>query len=111
MKGGIFIFATKVPEQSPQKAPAAMAAATPSSKGIPRYVRTTPAITAQKVISVPTDRSMPPVMMTRVAAMAKTPFTDVACRMAIMFEVCMKLGEAIENPINSTIKLAKANSF
>ena len=38
-------------------------------------------MTAQKVISVPTDRSIPPVMMTNVAATARTPFTAVACRM------------------------------
>ena len=54
---------------------------------------------------------MPPVMMIKVAATASTPLTEVACRMAIMFEVCMKFGDAIENPISKAIKLANASSF
>jgi hypothetical protein len=67
-------------------------------------------MTAQNVISVPTDRSMPPVMMTRVAAMASTPLTEVACRMASTFWVCMKLGEAKLNTTSSAISPEKASS-
>ena len=67
-------------------------------------------MTAQKVIIVPTERSIPPVMITKVTAIASTPFTDVACKIAIMFEVCMKFGEAMEKPISSTIRLAKART-
>ena len=111
MNGGIFILAMKVPEHRPHSAPVAMAAITPSGSGMPRLVRTTPAMTAQNVIKVPTERSIPPVMITRVAATAKTPLTEVACRIAIMLEVCMKLGEAIEKPISRRTRLAKASSF
>ena len=111
MKGGIFILAMNVPEQRPQNAPAPIAAITPIGSGRPRFVSTTPAMTAQKVMSVPTERSIPPVMMTSVAATARTPLTEVACRMAIMLDVCMKFGDAIEKPISRRIRLAKANSF
>ena len=52
-------------------------------------------MTAQKVISVPTDRSMPAVMMTKVQAIASTPFTAVACRMLTRLSACRKLGEAM----------------
>ena len=48
--------------------------------------------------------------MTNVTAIASTPFTEVACKIAIIFEVCMKFGDAIENPINKMIKLAKART-
>jgi hypothetical protein len=73
-------------------------------------VRTTPVTTAQKVISVPTDRSMPPVMMTSVAATASTPLTDVACRMARILAVCRKLGEASEKTTTSASRPEKASS-
>ena len=53
---------------------------------------------------------MPPVMMTSVAATASTPFTDVACKIAIILLVCIKLGEAMEKPISRTTKLAKAST-
>ena len=59
-------------------APAAIAQAMPSNIGIPAHVRMMPAMIAQKVINVPTLRSIPPLMMTSVAAIASTPFTDVA---------------------------------
>jgi 16S rRNA G966 N2-methylase RsmD len=36
-------------------------------------------MTAQNVMSVPTDKSMPPVMITKVQPIASTPFTAVAC--------------------------------
>ena len=67
-------------------------------------------ITAQNVIIVPTDKSMPPVMITSVTATASTPFTDVACRIAIILLVCIKFGEAIEKPISSTTRDAKAST-
>ena len=65
-------------------------------------------MTAQNVIIVPTERSMPPVMITNVTAMARTPLTDAACKIAIMFDVCIKLAEAMEKPISKTMRLAKA---
>jgi hypothetical protein len=84
-----------VPETAPHNAPVASAAIRPVQSGRPQKVSTTPAITAQKVISVPTDRSMPAVMITKVEAMASTPLTAVACRMLIMLSACMKAGEAM----------------
>ena len=73
INGGIFIFETKVPEHRPHSAPDPIAAIIPSGKGMPKLVRTTPAITAVKVIKVPTERSIPPVIMTSVAAIALPP--------------------------------------
>src|SRR6266850_6353042 len=78
---------------------------------MPQNVRNTPAMTAQKVIKVPTDRSMPPVMITNVQAMASTPLTAVDCRMLTMLSACKKLGEAtLKNAINAS-RLANASSF
>ena len=39
-----------------------------------------PITTEQKVIVVPTERSMPPVMITNVTPVARTPLTAVATR-------------------------------
>jgi hypothetical protein len=60
---------------------------------------------------VPTERSIPEVMMTKVQAMASTPLTAVACRMPTMLSVCMKAGEAKLKKIMRPIRLAKASSF
>ena len=68
-------------------------------------------MTAQKVISVPTDRSMPAVMMTKVQAIASTPFTAVACRMLTRLSACRKLGDATPKKIINASRLAKASSF
>src|SRR5258706_3735555 len=68
-------------------------------------------MTAQNVMSVPTDRSMPPVMMTKVQATASTPLTAVDCRMPTMLSVCMKLGDAMLKKTINPIRLANASSF
>src|ERR1700722_6291677 len=94
MNGGIFALATSVPENAPQIAPVAIAATMPAHIGSCQYVRNTPAITAQNVISVPTERSMPAVMMMKVEAMASTPFTAVACNMLIILSNDMNSGDA-----------------
>src|SRR5258708_21930613 len=73
MNGGIVALATNVPETAPHNAPFASAAIRPVQSGRPQKVSTTPAITAQKVISVPTDRSMPAVMITKVEAILPPP--------------------------------------
>ncbi len=50
------------------------------NSGKPACVTTRPSTTVQKVIVVPTDRSMPPVMITNVTPIASTPLTAVATR-------------------------------
>ena len=80
MKGGILAFAMRMPLTAPTRAPAASAAGMPSQSGRPALVTTRPMTTEQKVIVVPTDRSMPPVMITKVTPIARTPFTAVATR-------------------------------
>ncbi len=77
MNGGSFSLATREPEMAPLSAPVPIAARTPVHIGRCQSVRNTPHITAQKVISVPTDRSMPAVMMTKVLATPSTPLTAV----------------------------------
>src|SRR5882762_3412220 len=66
-------------------------------------------MTAQKVISVPTDKSMPAVMMTKVQATASTPLTAVACRMLTMLSACRKLGDASVKKMSRASRLAKAS--
>jgi hypothetical protein len=94
MKGGIFNLAIRVPEITPLKAPMAIAATRPNHNGSCQSLKTTPAVTAVNVIRQPTERSMPPVMMTKVLAIARTPLTAVDCRMPMILSTCMKAGEA-----------------
>ncbi len=68
-------------------------------------------MTAQNVISVPTERSMPAVMMTNVQAIARTPLTAVDCKMPRILSVCMNAGEAKVKKISRMIRLANASSF
>ena len=68
-------------------------------------------MTAQNVIRVPTERSIPAVMMMKVHAIARTPLTAVDCRMPMMFSICMKLGDAKLKNAMSPIRLANASSF
>ncbi len=83
------------PETEPQSAPKASAATTPKIiGGCQELLSTTPHITAEKVISVPTERSMPPEMMTKVEATPSTPLTAVACRMPTRFIWVRKFGAA-----------------
>ena len=68
-------------------------------------------MTAEKVISVPTERSMPAVMMTKVPAIASTPSTAVACMMASTLSICGNAGEAKLKKTISRIRLRNASSF
>ena len=65
-------------------------ASTPSGTGSFQNVMKTPAMTAESVITVPTDRSMPAVMMTKVTPSASTAFTAVASRMPMMLSTLVK---------------------
>ena len=69
-------------------------------------------MTAQNVISTPTDRSMPEVMMMKVLATASTPMTVVDCRMPMTLSCVMNASglSAVNTRINA-IRLAKASSF
>ena len=60
MNGGILSLAMKAPETAPLASPTMSAPGTPTAIGRPHLEMNTPAITEQNVISVPTDRSMPP---------------------------------------------------
>ena len=111
MKGGTFILAMMEPDTMPLAAPVRMPARMPSGRGMPMFVSTTPTTTAQKVMRVPTLRSMPPVMITMVAAIASTPLTAVAWRMARTLLVWRKFGDARLKSTNSARSPENANSL
>ena len=50
----------------------------PTSTGCCQIIMTCAVMTAENVMTVPTDRSMPPLMMTKVTPSARMPFTAVA---------------------------------
>jgi len=69
-----------------------------------------PVATADTVIIVPTDRSIPPVIITNVAPSARTPFTVVASRIPLTFAIVRKFSEAIEKKIIMITREPKANT-
>ena len=83
MNGGSLALAMRVPLMMPTRAPAANADRRPSGSGRPRVAETRPITTEAKVMAVPTDRSIPPVMITKVTPTASTPLTAVAVRMSM----------------------------
>ncbi|OIQ72583.1 hypothetical protein GALL_457880 [mine drainage metagenome] len=112
MKGGTRNLVMARPEVQPDSAHMARAPTMPSGMGSFRLTINTPAISAQKVISTPTDKSIPEVMMMNVLAMARTPTTVVDCKIPIMLSSVMKAsGLSTENTAINAIRLAKASSF
>ena len=85
MNGGIFIFEMMMPLTKPANDPVTIPASTPTQIGSPMFVTTTPVMTAANVITVPTERSIPPVMMMKVTPNAKMPLTAVASKMPMTF--------------------------
>ena len=69
-----------------------------------------PVATAETVIIVPTDRSIPPVIITNVAPSARTPFTVVASRIPFTFAMVRKFSEAIEKKMTMSTNEPKANT-
>ncbi len=66
----------------------------PTGTGRPALVMTMPVITAENVRLVPTERSMPAVMIENVTPMARMPTTDVASTMLMTLLVVRKNGDA-----------------
>src|SRR5512139_1702009 len=77
-KGGIFILVTISPLNMPHNAPVTNPATIPTNTGICQIIMTCAVMTAENVMTVPTERSMPPLMMTKVTPKARIPFTAAA---------------------------------
>jgi hypothetical protein len=97
------------PFTSPISTPVPMPPSTPSQTGRPMFVMNTPVITAARVMPVPIDRSMPPVMMTKVVPRARIPITEVARRMPEMLLQVKKLFPKIEKKITRMIRVPNAS--
>ena len=97
------------PFTSPISTPVSTPPMTPTQTGRPMFVTNTPVITAQSAMPVPIDRSMPPVMMTKVVPRARMPMTAVDSSTVAMLLKVKKFGLAIEKKITSTISVPKAS--
>src|SRR5437667_373530 len=80
MNEGIFSLATSVPFTIPASAPVETPARIPTGTGACHSVIKTAVITDESVITVPIERSMLPLMITKVTPSARMPFTAVAMR-------------------------------
>jgi hypothetical protein len=110
INGGSLSFAISVPFRKPQRVPAATAAIRPTTIGECSFVITTAHITEQKVMTVPMERSIPPVIMINVIPTASIPFTAVARSIVFMLLYVGKFGERMEKMIISNIRLANART-
>ena len=111
MKGGIFMRAIIKPLSSPAVVPVNRPTTMPTGTGKPWLVTATPVMTAESVITVPTERSMPAVMITNVTPSASTPLTAVATRMLLILSGVRKKGDASEKKMKIRIRAENASSF
>src|SRR5699024_11986234 len=73
INGGSLNFATIIPFTKPNNAPTATIEINTSHIGKPTSVYNTPPIIAEHIITVPIDKSIPPVMITNVTPIDKNP--------------------------------------
>ena len=111
INAGIFRRDTIRPVSVPIIVPTKIQIILPSHSGRLRPVTHNPDITAEKVMTVPIERSIPPVMITNVTPSAKSPLTQVASSMEMILSTKRKLGDSIAKMIISTINVKKIISF
>ena len=105
MNDGMRKRAIRMPLASPARAPVSMPAAMPTGIGRPMFVMTTPVMTADRVMTVPIERSIPPVMITNVTPRARMPLTEVASRIPTALSNVRKFDDSSEN---TTIRTSSA---
>jgi hypothetical protein len=108
IKGGILRYDTFTPLIKPQSALARTPKSIPRGRGSPKLVTLTPRITELNVITVPTERSMPPLTITKVIPTARIPFTAVIIRIFVIFGLDKKNGEAMLKIRKRMIRLENA---
>lgn len=97
------------PFTRPISTPVSTPPITPTQTGRPMLVTNTPVITAQSAMPVPIERSMPPVMMTKVVPRARMPMTAVERRTVAMLLKVKKFGLAIVKKITRTMRVPNAS--
>ena len=110
MNEGIFSLATSVPFTIPASAPVETPARIPTGTGACHSVIKTAVITDESVITVPIERSMLPLMITKVTPSARMPFTAVAMRIPTTLSNWRKFGESSEKMRMIAMSAAKARS-
>ncbi len=79
--------ATSTPLKAPTAAPASTPSATASAQvSAPSFCANSAAVTPDRPTTLPTDRSMPPVRITKVAPVASSALAATWIRMTLMFE-------------------------
>ena len=80
----------------------------PIGHGMPRLVIHTPVMTMANVMTVPTERSIPAVMMTNVTPMARMPTTEVARKMPLKLLHCQEV--LVRQRLKKMIRTTRAPS-
>ena len=111
MNDGSLRNATLKPLIAPRRPPKTIASGMPSNTGSPQVVMKVADITAHSAMPVPTERSIPPVMMTSVAPSESRPTTTAEKRIVVTLpNVGKTCGLAIENTTKMISRPPKANS-
>src|SRR5882672_2957177 len=93
MNGGSFMRAIRTPLISPIRPPVPMPTRMPTGTGKPHLAMAVADMTADRVMTVPMERSMPPATITNVSPRASTATTDVAMRMLLRLSKLKKNGD------------------
>ncbi len=107
ISGGMPRRATSTAFSPPPATPASRVTAADAAIGSPQSREATPKMTAASPIIAPTDRSMPPVMMTGVSATASSPSSTLNRVTSKKFATVAKLGATAEK---SAISASTASS-
>src|SRR5215472_7031393 len=100
-RGGMFSRAIRIAFSNPPAQPVSKAAITANGSGKCQSVQTTPKATAAKPIIEPTERSMPPEMMTGVNATASKPSSTLNRATSKKFAELGNFGATAENTATS----------
>jgi hypothetical protein len=110
MKGGSPSLVIVIPLTNPQTAPPRIPMRIPSAMGTWKFEMKKATITEPKVITVPAERSIPPVTIIKVIPTAKMPLTAVISNMVTILPGVKKLGELMVKITRSKIRLEKAST-
>jgi hypothetical protein len=109
IKGGSPSLVIVIPFTNPQTTPPRIPMRIPTAMGAWRFEMKKATMTEPKVITVPAERSMPPVTMIKVIPTAKMPLTAVMSNMVTILPGVKKLGELTVKITRSKIRLEKAS--
>src|SRR6056297_2524898 len=110
MIAGILPHATSRPLNRPNRIPTTIIASSPRPPGSPMFTITPAPSVPQSAMTAPTDRSMPPVRITKVMPMARMPMIDCWRSTLTMLSMLKKFSLAKAIAVDTTIRPTSGSS-